>query len=492
MSSEISFTRGTFYKAGGGMSHLKHALRDRYDKKRIAIPDIRISKFDGTMTDASKEELYKLYDYNLQARQRKNANVYFDYVVSDYDPEKTVDIAKHLRQVFDNRPVFVLQHLDEGHYHTHFIIFSKDSEHAKSPNLKRNDLHMLRINIGKITQQKVKERGTGLQKHVGPSSDVKREKALVEEQKQNAKRMMQIQNQIKPILDVYGSIEIFSLLRDQGKLFKIWNGTGRTVFDDVDQLPMKKLLQLDDKPGEHLLFRPAFDEHNRVRGLFLDDVPEEKINELPNGTVIVETSPGKYQAHIPLPEPYSKENANGLQRALAAYFESDPGAKDIMHMRRLPGFKNKKYVDMPTTKIAKIIQNDITMDYLQGEIQDNILTNTGILIEKHDYFKRKNPVIAQEIEMILKTDGQETWDKFLTEANGDESVADIKFALRELRKGYHPEAVAYSLLVVSRDIQVRKPEHVEDYVNRTVEKAKAYIRATQQQEQQLQRQKNIQ
>jgi len=118
-----------------------------------------------------------------------------------------------------------------------------------------------------------------------------------------------------------------------------------------------------------------------------------------------------------------------------------------------------------------------------------MLTNTGILIEKHDYFKRENPVIAQEIEMILKTDGQETWDKFLTEANGDESVADIKFALRELRKGYHPEAVAYSLLVVSRDIQVRKPEHVEDYVNRTIEKAKAYIRATQQQEQQITRQR---
>jgi len=83
-------------------------------------------------------------------------------MVSDYDPEKTVDIAKHLRQVFDNRPVFVIQHLDEGHYHTHFIIFSKDSEHAKSPNLMRNDLQMLRINIGIITQQKVKERGTGI------------------------------------------------------------------------------------------------------------------------------------------------------------------------------------------------------------------------------------------------------------------------------------------------------------------------------------------
>jgi len=139
MASKISFTRGTFYKAGGGMSHLKHALRDRYDKERIAIPDIRISKFDGTMADASKEELYKLYDYNLQGRQRKNANVDFEYMVSDYDPEKTVDMAKHLRQVFDNRPVCVVQHLDEGHYHTHFIIFSKDSEHAKSPNLKRND-----------------------------------------------------------------------------------------------------------------------------------------------------------------------------------------------------------------------------------------------------------------------------------------------------------------------------------------------------------------
>jgi len=42
MAHEIQFARGTFYKAGGGMAHLKHALRDKYDSERIPEPNIRL------------------------------------------------------------------------------------------------------------------------------------------------------------------------------------------------------------------------------------------------------------------------------------------------------------------------------------------------------------------------------------------------------------------------------------------------------------------
>jgi len=89
MAHEIQFARGTFYKAGGGMAHLKHALRDKYDSERIPEPNIRLQVFrNGQLQDADKQELYQAYDYNLNHRQRKNANLYFEYMVSDYDPSK--------------------------------------------------------------------------------------------------------------------------------------------------------------------------------------------------------------------------------------------------------------------------------------------------------------------------------------------------------------------------------------------------------------------
>ena len=216
MAHEVQFVRGTFYKAGGGMTHLKHALRDKFDSQRIPEPDIRISKYDGSLTETTKAELYDFYNYNLKHRQRKNANVYFEYMVSDYDPEKTLDIARYLHEKFEGRPVYVVSHYDEGHFHTHFLVFYKDAAHLKSPNLKKQDLHMLRVDVGRITGQKVKEKGTGLQKHVGPSSEPERTFELVAMQQQEAERMKQIQEQIKPMFSVYGAITIYSLNIEKG------------------------------------------------------------------------------------------------------------------------------------------------------------------------------------------------------------------------------------------------------------------------------------
>jgi len=42
MAHEIQFARGTFYKSNGGMAHLKHTLRDRYDPERIPNPNIQV------------------------------------------------------------------------------------------------------------------------------------------------------------------------------------------------------------------------------------------------------------------------------------------------------------------------------------------------------------------------------------------------------------------------------------------------------------------
>jgi len=484
MAHEIQFARGTFYKAGGGMTHLKHALRDKYDPDRIPEPKIKVSVFHGEMQEAKKEDLYGLYDYNLNHRQRKNANLYFEYMVSDYEPSKTQEIAQFLSQKFEGRPVFIVEHMDEGHYHTHFLIFSKDVEHAKSPNLKKQDLHELRWTVGKITGQKVKERGTGLQKHVGPSSNAERTNELVKMQVKEAVEMLKIQNQIRPILQVYGGIQIFSLNTERGLRFQVYNQAGRTVFTDIDQLPMKKLMQLDQKEGENLIFIPmTFEKDGKqyVKGLFLDDVPETAWDHLPSGTVIVQTSPGKYQAHIPLQGLLDVETADQIQRLLVDYYEADPGAKYLLHPRRLPGTRNKKYKDLPTAKVYKVVENDITLEQILSEIGTNRDMNQQLREQTWQFVEKKDPQTAKELEEILATEGYSIWDRFFEECQ-DRSSADMKYVLRLLRKGFSPEAVALALLEVSPDLEIRKPKHVQDYIQRTVNKALMIIQPNQTQQ----------
>ena len=116
MANPEAFTTEKFFSMNGGLSHLKHALRDRFDKNRIPEPNIRISVFqNGEMQEAKKEDLYGAYNYNLEHKQRKNSVLYFEEMVSDYDLNKTQEIAAYLSEQFEGRPVYVIQHFDESH-----------------------------------------------------------------------------------------------------------------------------------------------------------------------------------------------------------------------------------------------------------------------------------------------------------------------------------------------------------------------------------------
>jgi len=485
MAKEIQFMRAGQYKAGG-ITHLKHVLREKYDQNRIPVPDIRLSKWEnGSFVEASKQELHELYEYNMQHRQRKNANVFWEYMLSGYDSEKTAEVAKYLCNFFDNRTVFAIEHRDEGHYHTHFIVFCKDFAHEKSPNIPKGKLHRIRWDLGKITGQKVKERGTGLQKHVGPSSDVSYQAAALMKQDEIARKYRNIQEQIRPLLQIYGAIKLYALNREKGLRFEVWNGSGRKVFTDVDQLPMRKLDQISQKEGEELYFQPVPVPVNGklcVKAIFLDDVPQPEA--LPDGTVIVQTSPGKYQAHIPLPQPMPIEEAGKIQRALVYYFGSDAASKDILHLRRLTGFPNKKYLQQPIVALLDIVRSDISVNDILQKVK----------IEEEQYkkhvefeFRQVKPWVYKEAQEILANEGEKLWDSFY---NGDESAADFSFCLSLIRRGYNPQSVALALMQVSPDLGVRKKKHVEDYIQRTVERAWNAVK-TPQAQQQEQREKKL-
>jgi len=63
-----------------------------------------------------------------------------------------------LHQKLEGRPVFIVEHMDEAHYHTHFLVFEKDEQHPRSMNLKKADLRALRWDIGKNNAANSKKR----------------------------------------------------------------------------------------------------------------------------------------------------------------------------------------------------------------------------------------------------------------------------------------------------------------------------------------------
>ena len=142
-----------------------------------------------------------------------------------------------------------------------------------------------------------------------------------------------------------------------------------------------------------------------MRGIFLDDVPRELVEEqpeaLPDRTVIVETSPGKYQAHIPLPQPFDTETADQLQRLLVDYYQADPGAKWLLHPRRMPGLKNKKYLEKPVAKVVKTIHSDVSINRLLAEIEINTKQHMQMQNQRWTLIEKKSPKIAQQIEEVL-------------------------------------------------------------------------------------------
>jgi len=94
---EKFFTLTKFYNTGKGLTHLKHALRDKYDTEKIPEPKVAILKFEnGQLKEASKEEIYQAYEYNKLHRYRQKNNLYFEQVISKYDFNKLPELGKYL------------------------------------------------------------------------------------------------------------------------------------------------------------------------------------------------------------------------------------------------------------------------------------------------------------------------------------------------------------------------------------------------------------
>ena len=101
-------------------------------------------------------------------------------------------------------------------------------------------------------------------------------------------------------------------------------------------------LKHQNHDGRNIYIRPK-GEHNLS---LVDDLTSDRVQQMKAAgfapALIVQTSPGNFQAWLKHPATLPKDLSTAAARELATKFEGDRGAADWRHFGRLAGFTNRK------------------------------------------------------------------------------------------------------------------------------------------------------
>jgi hypothetical protein len=235
-------------------------------------------------------------------------------------------------------------------------------------------------------------------------------------------------------------------------------------------------LRHENREGRNIYIRPK-GEHDLS---LVDDVNAQAVTVMKRTgftpAVVVQTSPGNFQAWLKHPEPLSKELGTAVARALADRFGGDRGAADWRHYGRLAGFTNRKekYRDAVTGlhPFVRVIEAN-------GKVYPdapNFLSRARAdLEEQHRIEERRRIELVAAIRSGNARNGRlKSIDEFRSDSRygGDGTRIDLAFALYALSHGASTEQVEAAIR--TRDLSHKGTEKRQaDYVERTIKKALA-------------------
>ena len=213
----------------------------------------------------------------------------------------------------------------------------------------------------------------------------------------------------------------------------------------------------------------------------VDDLSADAlVNMRRNGfapALVVETSPGNFQAWVKHPERLDKETGTAAARELAQRFGGDTKAADWRHFGRLAGFTNRKskYRDVSTGlyPFVKIIEATGTV----YSAADAFIRSVHADVEERRH--------AEELRRVAPTSRGlghgdvgplKSIDAFRSDPRyaGDGSRIDLAYALYAFSRGTSQAQVEAA--IASRDLSHKGTERRQrDYIARTVRKALATV-----------------
>jgi hypothetical protein len=233
-------------------------------------------------------------------------------------------------------------------------------------------------------------------------------------------------------------------------------------------------LRLQNRQGRNIYIRPK-GEHDLS---MVDDLTAEAVSTMRrtgfNPALIVETSPGNFQAWLKHAERLSKEVSTAAARTLAEKFGGDRGAADWRHFGRLAGFCNRKikYLDASTGlyPFVRLIEAagsiyPEAVRFLSGVKYQLERRNCEREQWKSGQLARADAMRPQDLKSI---------DAFRADSRygGDGTRVDLAYAVYALSHGISTEEVDSAIR--SRNLSHKGSERrQDDYVARTIKKALA-------------------
>jgi len=216
----------------------------------------------------------------------------------------------------------------------------------------------------------------------------------------------------------------------------------------------------------------AFSRENQYFNIALiDDIEDIETFKLRDHFLLWNTST-KYQAAFLLDKGVTAEEIKKIQKVLIKNYGGDLGGIGASHTKKLPGFYNTKYENMPYMKLEYIGTRVIDTKHALQKYEE-IYGKGGIGGISQGKENKATPITAQQV-LSLSSNIQKTWQDFMRERQ-NHSQADASYALYLIARGYTDEQVRDALLRESEDIETRKKYHLEDYLDRTIIAARRYF-----------------
>jgi hypothetical protein len=216
--------------------------------------------------------------------------------------------------------------------------------------------------------------------------------------------------------------------------------------------------------GMSVLWR--FAEHQLYNVVIVDDIQKVEEFKRKDHFLLWQTSKDKYQAAFLLDRGVTAEKIKKIQDVLIEIYKGDKACKGASHSVKMPGFYNTKYLtNPPYIKLVHIGNNILYLD--------DVLQYYEEKIKPKEYKPKefKSPKIITNIDLSKK---KKDWWYFYN-IKQDKSAADFAYAKYLMNFGLSDEEIKQILLNESDDIENRKVGHLEDYLDRTVNKAREHF-----------------
>jgi RepB DNA-primase from phage plasmid len=251
--------------------------------------------------------------------------------------------------------------------------------------------------------------------------------------------------------------------RESVMIPRVWDG--ETILKSISWL------RHQNRDGRNIYIRPK-GEHDLS---LVDDLTKDALSAMSDSgfdpALVVETSPGNYQAWLKHAEQLSKEVSTAAARAVAEKFGGDRGAADWRHFGRLAGFTNRKakYFDANSGlyPFVRLIEAEGAI-YPEAERFLAALKNA---IERQraerERLREQIAKIGPGLPKELKTVGAFRAD---ARYGSDGTRADLAYAVYALSHG--ASATEVQAAIRSRDLSHKGNERRQnEYVERTIKKA---------------------